>query len=306
MVLDGRVYSSVPHMAKKRCPKCKYLNAPEVDVCSLCSEVLPLRPGAADMLEEPRELKDGKSKARHQKISDDRRHYFVPASGPPVQLDMNVRFVLGRDPRASLPIQPPDVSRRHAEVVWAGDPPQPSLRDIASRHGTFLNGKRLAKDEEVELRHGDFIQLAGSFTCSYRFAAPPDLDKQLLAEKRAEETLAPSLPAELGGRVPPTSATPLAPAPVAAAPAVAATVPAGALAGRFDTLPARSLLLLLEVLGATGRLVVRCGDANGLLDLHRGQPVHVEYAGISGTTAIVALSGLQRGQFEFHPAGEGA
>lgn len=290
-------------MAKKRCPKCKYLNAPEVDVCSLCSEVLPLRPGAADMLEEPRELKDGKSKARHQKISDDRRHYFVPASGPPVQLDMNVRFVLGRDARASLPIQSQDVSRRHAEVVWAGDPAQPSLRDIASKHGTYLNGKRLAKDEEAELRHGDSVQLAGSFTCSYRFATPPDLDKQLLAEQRAEETLQLSLPPELIGRAPPTSATPLAPlpAPVHAPPAVPAALPSGGLAGRFDTIPARSLLLLLEVLGATGRLVVRCGEANGLLDLRQGQPVHVEYAGISGTTAIVALSGLQRGQFEFHP-----
>jgi pSer/pThr/pTyr-binding forkhead associated (FHA) protein len=278
-----------------RCPKCRYINEDGADACSLCSEVLPLRPGEIEMLEEPRQMRGGKTSARHQRVSDTRVHCLVPPGGAPIQLTRNVRFVMGRDPRCSLSIAAEDVTKQHAEILWSGDdPPDPRVRDIRSRNGTFVNQERLQEGEERDLRHGDELRLAGSFVCSYRFKALPDLDKELLAEKRLEQTGAIRLPPELGASG--------AAAPPSRAPSAAAVPAGGGLAGDFAVLPARQVLLLLEHLQASGSLEID-GEARGLVELSRGAPVRVAYAGLSGVAAMMALGSLELGRFTFSPRG---
>ncbi|HZQ37464.1 MAG TPA: FHA domain-containing protein, partial [Dehalococcoidia bacterium] len=49
------------------------------------------------------------------------------------------------------------VSRRHAQVEWDGE--RYLLRDLGSRNGTFLNGRRLEAPEP--LHHGDLIGVGG-------------------------------------------------------------------------------------------------------------------------------------------------
>jgi EAL domain-containing protein (putative c-di-GMP-specific phosphodiesterase class I) len=79
-------------------------------------------------------------------LADDQavRHVRVDAS----------RFVVGRNPGASLCIPSPTVSREHAEltVVDRGL----LLRDLGSTNGTFVNGTRL--QQPCTVNHGDLLQ----------------------------------------------------------------------------------------------------------------------------------------------------
>jgi DNA-binding CsgD family transcriptional regulator len=74
--------------------------------------------------------------------------------GAPARLDPGT-VVLGRDASADVAYPVDGVSRKHARLVIAADG---DLRvvDLASRNGTFLNGRRV---EEASLRDGDELRL---------------------------------------------------------------------------------------------------------------------------------------------------
>ncbi|HBP18140.1 MAG TPA: hypothetical protein DEA08_10150, partial [Planctomycetes bacterium] len=98
-----------------------------------------VRKGKAPGHEEPRLL--GSGNARFQPQSSDQVHVLVVSTGEPIELSAGKLFVMGRDPRASLVVRLPEVSRQHAEIDWDdNDPPRPLLNEIRSRNGTFLNG----------------------------------------------------------------------------------------------------------------------------------------------------------------------
>jgi DNA-binding winged helix-turn-helix (wHTH) protein len=64
--------------------------------------------------------------------------------------------ILGRDPEASVLIDVVGVSRRHAMIVVSGD--EVTLRDLASKNGTFANGERITNPirllDDTEIRLG--------------------------------------------------------------------------------------------------------------------------------------------------------
>ncbi len=87
-------------------------------------------------------------------------------------------------------------SRLHAAVTWQGDGWY--LRDLASRNGTVLNGKRVT--EEVKLADGDQIQI-GHATLQFRVAkvdSSADNNPEMISE---------SLAAALGGAAKQTELT---------------------------------------------------------------------------------------------------
>src|SRR5579872_5471309 len=51
--------------------------------------------------------------------------------------------VFGRDASAGVPLPGNEASRRHAEVTRVG--PVPTLRDLGSRNGTWVNGRRITE-----------------------------------------------------------------------------------------------------------------------------------------------------------------
>jgi len=67
-------------------------------------------------------------------------------------------FTVGRDPENSLPLADPTISRRHAELLRAGG--NLLIRDLASRNGTYLNGRRVQNFER--LQGGDILQFGGA------------------------------------------------------------------------------------------------------------------------------------------------
>ena len=69
------------------------------------------------MVEEPRQLG---GPARFTRQADDRGHFLVAETREPIVLDAGKLFVIGRDPRASLLVHAPEVSRQHCEIDWKG------------------------------------------------------------------------------------------------------------------------------------------------------------------------------------------
>jgi EAL domain-containing protein (putative c-di-GMP-specific phosphodiesterase class I) len=64
------------------------------------------------------------------------------------------RFVVGRNPEASLCVPCPTVSREHAELTVVDR--ELLLRDLGSTNGTYVNGTRI--HSPCTVRHGDLLQ----------------------------------------------------------------------------------------------------------------------------------------------------
>ena len=91
--------------------------------------------------------------------------YLVPVSGPElgtVELPAHARtLILGRHEACELklPVAAEQVSRFHARLAQS-ESGQWSIADQQSRWGTFVNGRRLEKNDELPLSEGDLIRIA--------------------------------------------------------------------------------------------------------------------------------------------------
>ena len=75
---------------------------------------------------------------------------------------------LGRSPDNDIPIQDPEVSRRHALISFSGGLYQ--IEDSGSTNGSFVNGRRV--QGTVIFQHGDILQLGESITLIFQEDAP--------------------------------------------------------------------------------------------------------------------------------------
>jgi pSer/pThr/pTyr-binding forkhead associated (FHA) protein len=73
--------------------------------------------------------------------------------GPPFIL--GALTTIGRTPDNSIPLDKPEVSRRHARLML-GDDGTYTLVDNGSNNGTYVNGDRVS---EHKLKNGDRIQI---------------------------------------------------------------------------------------------------------------------------------------------------
>jgi diguanylate cyclase (GGDEF)-like protein len=89
--------------------------------------------------------------------------------------------VIGRANDATIAIDEPSISRRHARIVHAGDG-RYFVEDLGSRNGTFVNGARVRR---VALTSGDRLQL-GRVTL-FRFAMV-DEDEETLQRRLYESS----------------------------------------------------------------------------------------------------------------------
>ncbi|MEN6423782.1 MAG: FHA domain-containing protein [Phycisphaerales bacterium] len=72
--------------------------------------------------------------------------------------------VLGRRHDCNLRIPLPMVSRKHCQLSQNGD--SMKLRDLSSRAGTFVNGKKVEAETEIPLKPGDYIRIGPlTFVC---------------------------------------------------------------------------------------------------------------------------------------------
>ena len=75
---------------------------------------------------------------------------------------------VGRRHDCDLQIPLPTVSRKHCQLTLNKDTVE--LRDLGSRAGTFVNGKRV--EEEVDVKAGDYVRI-GPLTFVYQIDGKP-------------------------------------------------------------------------------------------------------------------------------------
>jgi pSer/pThr/pTyr-binding forkhead associated (FHA) protein len=78
-----------------------------------------------------------------------------PDAGRTFMLSAGGVYTLGRE-GADIALSDPKVSRKHAEIGLYG-PDAWVVRDLASKNGTTLNGRRV--DDKTKLKHWDVIQI---------------------------------------------------------------------------------------------------------------------------------------------------
>jgi len=75
--------------------------------------------------------------------------------------------IIGRDPRAEVPLNLPGISRQHVRIVI--DPGRASVTDLGSKNGTLVRGERITAT--VDVHDGDEIRV-GPFVFTLRLLAP--------------------------------------------------------------------------------------------------------------------------------------
>ncbi|MEY2473535.1 MAG: segregation ATPase FtsK/SpoIIIE, family [Actinomycetota bacterium] len=80
-------------------------------------------------------------------------------------------FVVGRDPGADFVLSSMSASRRHAELRWGGG--ELVVRDLGSRHGTYIDGHRLGADESRTVAPYTAIHIGDSVVTVAAGAEPP-------------------------------------------------------------------------------------------------------------------------------------
>ncbi|MFN7976913.1 MAG: adenylate/guanylate cyclase domain-containing protein [Vicinamibacterales bacterium] len=102
---------------------------------------------------------------------------------------------IGRDAKAGLVLDDARISRRHALLVR--DDGRVMVSDLASRNGTFLNGRRLGAGPEV-LAPGDVIKV-GDFTLVFEpvesipFTEEPAIEMRQVLQKAPDEMIRSSM-----------------------------------------------------------------------------------------------------------------
>src|SRR5712691_5823076 len=89
--------------------------------------------------------------------------------------------IVGREPDSQIRLDESAVSRRHCEILRAGN--RCSVRDLGSRNHTFVNGKPVT---EIDIAPGDEIEIGSStflFAASEAAELSPEDSVYLLAVK---------------------------------------------------------------------------------------------------------------------------
>src|ERR1035437_5805539 len=94
----------------------------------------------------------------------------------------------GRDSRCIPPLQGHAASRFHARISWNGR--EWTLRDLGSRNGTYLNGRRQVNGESKSLKVGDRI-LFGDLHEEYQLVDQDEPRSLLIRRENDRETRIP-------------------------------------------------------------------------------------------------------------------
>jgi serine phosphatase RsbU (regulator of sigma subunit)/pSer/pThr/pTyr-binding forkhead associated (FHA) protein len=144
---------------------------------------LPLKEDALDGIIErakqrTRSLAAGSEpQARLHYLDETGKERWIPVTAP--------KFTVGRSSTNDLVLPQVNISRSQAEISMIEG--EYTLRDLKSKHGTFLNGARI---EEANLAHGDRLQLGGLRGQTLTFHQGDLLQSLLGAESMPDANLA--------------------------------------------------------------------------------------------------------------------
>ena len=97
----------------------------------------------------------------------------IDPEAPPISLKPDHPATIGRSLQCDVTLAAEAISRRHLELVPRGG--RWLVSDLGSRHGTYLNGLRLAPNESTVLGNGDRVQIGPyTYTCLLYTSYPSD------------------------------------------------------------------------------------------------------------------------------------
>jgi pSer/pThr/pTyr-binding forkhead associated (FHA) protein len=98
---------------------------------------------------------------------------FESISGPPIsplEVSSVKPVIFGRSGGADIQLTDKTISRKHCRVANRGD--TWFITDLASRHGTYLNGIRLDPEQPAPLSDSDLVRI-GPWTFRLRSGSRP-------------------------------------------------------------------------------------------------------------------------------------
>ncbi|HXK26231.1 MAG TPA: FHA domain-containing protein [Myxococcota bacterium] len=191
---------------------------------------------------------------------------FCPPLAP-LEIPPGGRVAIGRGKDCELVLFTDSASRRHAEVYPEGA--DFYVRDLGSKNGTYLNGERLERAQQ--LRPGDRI---GVGSCAITFCRIEGTLAGFLSDPAGHETVV-----------------------------FSRTAAREVFRGELAEMPIFVVLQMLEMGRKSGVLEVATDSGPARLWLGDGQPAHAESEKARGMDAALAIVGATRGAFQFR-AGE--
>jgi len=187
--VKGRMFLAVQD--KKYCPRCDSSNEPDAILCTHCGAALTgmttiATPAmaAVDILQ---------PLAQPLAINIDEVVFLVAGKKNPIKLKMRQgqqEIMIGRqvegEPAPDLDLSDAgevagSVSRRHARLLFSGE--QPTIEDLNSTNGTWLNETRLLAYEPHPLRMGDLLRLGQQYMFVYFSTGARTVDRITLTDK---------------------------------------------------------------------------------------------------------------------------
>jgi pSer/pThr/pTyr-binding forkhead associated (FHA) protein len=181
----------------------------------------------------------------------------------PVALTNGRRYLMGRDPRASIFLPSAHVSRRHAGIA-ADDKGDFWIEDLRSSNGTYVNGRAVIKRK---LKNGDLLDV-GVFT--FRFVLrekPGDAPPRATSDPNEETRVIRAVP--------------------------------GALSGDIERNGVAPVVAILSSARRTGVLTLRAGKQVGRIFLIEGEIHHAQFGKAVGEAALAALLPAEAGFLHF-------
>lgn len=136
-------------IAQKICPECKTPNSMVAKVCTSCGFVIKgIRSQSSVGTED---AKQETSKISLKLWFNGEQKLILLENSTPI-------VIVGREHFLSEYLaEKQHVSRRHAQLMLVNG--ILSIKDVGSLNGTFINSVKIAKDDLVELKHGDRVSL---------------------------------------------------------------------------------------------------------------------------------------------------
>jgi hypothetical protein len=176
------------HPEYRTCSQCDHQNEPDATICANCGSSLigPTTIAAPSIAA----IEVLQPLIQPPTLSIGEVMFLIAGKKDPVSIQVSPdknQLILGRRSEGAVP---PDldlaeyggaagsVSRRHAAVRFSGD--RPSIVDLGSTNGTWLNENRLAAYQPHPLRTGDLIRLGQQFVFIYFPTARAPLDIVIL------------------------------------------------------------------------------------------------------------------------------
>jgi pSer/pThr/pTyr-binding forkhead associated (FHA) protein len=222
--------------------------------------------------------------------------YLLGAGVRPMALFPGNVVTLGRDPQNIVPVDDALASRRHASIECAAHAIQ--VKDLSSRNGTFVNGKRLPAVQPFSLRSGDQVRIGGklfSFISTAPGLEPRKAALQSAQQLAVMQTLSDDIVYE-NGKIVPAEASPPATATV---PSSDAPPPTASLSGNLSDTALPQIMQFLNASAMTGRLYVKGSQFEAAILFLEGA-LHAATSGShKGVEAVYAAVLQHEGHFSF-------